>query len=70
MDVDNIWAVKLQGIRWAVKKGVDNTLGAPLFPTRQEAVDFAITCAKSNTPSRVEIYRAYGFGEIEQCFDF
>lgn len=70
MDIEDIWAVKLQGIRWAVKKGLDNTLGAPLFESREEAVNFAISCARSNAPARVEVYKAYGFGEVEQRFEF
>lgn len=70
MDVEDIWAVKLQGIKWAVKKGLDNTLGAPMFASREEAVNYAIMCARSSSPARVEVYKAYGYGEVEQRFEF
>jgi len=70
MDVEDIWAVKLQGIKWAVKKSLDNTLGAPLFASREEAVNYAVSCARSSPPARVEVYKAYGYGEVEQRFEF
>jgi hypothetical protein len=68
MENESLWSVKPQGLYWAVKRGNQYSIGAPLFETKLRAIEFACICAKSNQPASVEVLDA--LGDVEERIEY